>query len=152
MEVLRDEICRMICDHNGRTEFLFSRSSIPKHTPMLPSRRTLSLCVGLLQTPSTCSPGHVGRHTPHQQRCSWLSPDLERSLKPLTVRGFGAFGKHDRLTESQFINSSGWAVWEWPVPSFRPVNMYGEGAQFSSGSQWTLATRGIDLCDSVGRC
>lgn len=74
------------------------------------------------------------------------------SLKPLTIRGFGAFGKHDRLTESQFINSSGRAVWECPVPPFRPVNMYGEGAWFTSGSQWMLATRGIDLCDSVGHC
>lgn len=93
--------------------------------------------MGLLQTPATSPPGHMGRLFPIAERSSWLSPVLKMSLKPLTNRELGAFGNYDRLTESQFINTP---VWEWTVPSLSPVSMYGEGSRLMSGSQWMLPT------------
>lgn len=102
--MLRDEMCRMICDHNGGREFLFSRNSIQAHTDVTKAGLTLNLHVGLLQTPAhflswRCTPGVGEVYSPTAPRSSWLSPVLKMSLKPLTNRGSGAFGKYDRLTE-----------------------------------------------------
>lgn len=92
MEVLRDEICRMICDHNGETEFLFSRSSIPKHTLMLRSRLTLSLCVGLANT----------LHLLSWARGEAYSPSTEVQL------AFTRFRNVTKATDNQGV----WCIWE----------------------------------------
>lgn len=121
VEMLRDEICGMICDHNGGGSFYSG-----KGTPELDTDATEQDSLESLRGTLT--------NTPHLLSWAWrgLPPTAEgqlastrifkMSLKPLTDRGSGHSG-----SMTGWLGSNLWALWAGPA-SRSTEHVWGGGA------------------------